>query len=207
MKTQDEKRRYLLRAVEMINNLASAMGGSVGTNVKMSTHEIENIDSALKLHIHFDDERLAAYMDGPDGKERKGGETKRAGWSNGSLPGLQPGGSGFDSRPSQTGGFEGGNPPRNPPPQPPVLQEEARQMGLEKETLTRKEAAKMLGVHFNTLTRSDVPSIKIGGRVLYRVKSVENYMRKKEGESGKKRTARGQGVALPSSFHTALPER
>jgi hypothetical protein len=80
-------------------------------------------------------------------------------------------------------------------------------MGLEKETLTRKEAAKMLGVHFNTLTRSDVPSIKIGGRVLYRVKSVENYMRKKEGESGKKRTARGQGVALPSSFHTALPER
>jgi excisionase family DNA binding protein len=46
-------------------------------------------------------------------------------------------------------------------------------------TLTRKEAAHYLGVHINTIDRSSIPRLRIGGKVLFRIDTLEKFL---EGE-------------------------
>jgi hypothetical protein len=50
---------------------------------------------------------------------------------------------------------------------------------------TRKQLVAYLGVHLNTIDRSDLPRIKIAGRVLYRKSTVEKWLREKESTNGK----------------------
>jgi hypothetical protein len=50
---------------------------------------------------------------------------------------------------------------------------------------TRKQLVEYLGVHLNTIDRSDLPRIKIAGRVLYRKSTVEKWLREKESSNGK----------------------
>jgi len=56
---------------------------------------------------------------------------------------------------------------------------------IEKQVLSRKEAAAYLGIHLNTLDRSDVPRIHIGRRVLYRIKTLDKLLNDRE-QSGNK---------------------
>ena len=51
---------------------------------------------------------------------------------------------------------------------------------IEKQTLSRKEAAAYLGIHLNTLDRSNVPRIHIGRRVLYRRKTLDRFLNDRE---------------------------
>jgi len=46
--------------------------------------------------------------------------------------------------------------------------------------LSRKEAAKYLGIHWNTLDRSEIPRIRIGGRTVFRVRTLDAYLSKME---------------------------
>ena len=57
---------------------------------------------------------------------------------------------------------------------------------IEKQVLSRKEAAAYLGIHLNTLDRSDVPRIHIGRRTLFRKNTLDNMLTEKE-QSGDKR--------------------
>jgi excisionase family DNA binding protein len=50
------------------------------------------------------------------------------------------------------------------------------QPALEKQVLSRMEAAAYLGVHYNTIDRSDIPRIRIGGRTLFRKKALDKYL-------------------------------
>ena len=52
---------------------------------------------------------------------------------------------------------------------------------VEKQTLTREEAAKYLGIHLNTLDRSNFPCVRIGRRVLYRRTTLDKLLVEKEG--------------------------
>jgi hypothetical protein len=56
---------------------------------------------------------------------------------------------------------------------------------IEKQVLSRKEAAAYLGIHLNTLDRSDVPRLQIGRRVLYRIKTLDKLLNDRE-QSGNK---------------------
>ena len=45
-----------------------------------------------------------------------------------------------------------------------------------KQTLSREEAAKYLGVHINTLDKSNVPRVRVGGRVLFWQKTLDKLL-------------------------------
>jgi len=47
---------------------------------------------------------------------------------------------------------------------------------IEKQTLSREEAAKYLGIHVNTLDRTNIPRVRIGGRVLFRRITLDNLL-------------------------------
>jgi hypothetical protein len=47
-------------------------------------------------------------------------------------------------------------------------------------TLNRAEAAAVLGISKSTLDKLDIPTIKAGRRVLYRIVSIEAWLRKRE---------------------------
>jgi len=59
----------------------------------------------------------------------------------------------------------------------------------EKQTLSRKEAADYLGIHLNTLDRSNIPRVRIGGRVLFRRTTLEKLL---AGEGSKGQVIRRQ---------------
>jgi len=46
----------------------------------------------------------------------------------------------------------------------------------EKQTLSREEAAAYLGIHVNSLDRSNIPRVRIGGRVLFRKMTLEKLL-------------------------------
>ena len=56
---------------------------------------------------------------------------------------------------------------------------------MENPVLSRKEAAAYLGVHLNTVDRWDIPRIRIGGRTLFRQKTLEKYLADKERTGGR----------------------
>ena len=58
---------------------------------------------------------------------------------------------------------------------------------IEKQVLSRKEAAAYLGIHLNTLDRSDVPRLQIGRRVLYRIKTLDKLLNDREQSENKRR--------------------
>jgi len=64
------------------------------------------------------------------------------------------------------------------------MQEEASTLNgttIERQTLTRKEAAEYLGIHENTLDRTpEIPRIRIGGKVLFRIITLDKYLADKE---------------------------
>jgi len=47
---------------------------------------------------------------------------------------------------------------------------------IEKQVLSRKEAAAYLGIHINTLDRNNIPKARIGKRILYRRKSLDKFL-------------------------------
>ena len=54
---------------------------------------------------------------------------------------------------------------------------------IAKQTLTRKEAAYYLGIHPNTLDRSEIPRFRIGGRVLFRLVTLDMFVEEMERKS------------------------
>ena len=52
-----------------------------------------------------------------------------------------------------------------------------------KTTLSRQEAADYLGVHINTLDNSDIPRIRIGTRVLFRLVTLDMFVEEMERKS------------------------
>jgi hypothetical protein len=46
----------------------------------------------------------------------------------------------------------------------------------EKQVFSRMEAAAYLGIHWNTLDKSDIPRVRMGGRILFRRKTLDKYL-------------------------------
>lgn len=61
---------------------------------------------------------------------------------------------------------------------------------VERTTLTMKETATYLGVSYWLVTqlvkRKEIPYLKIGGRIIFRVKALEEYLKEMEQKSLKK---------------------
>jgi excisionase family DNA binding protein len=61
---------------------------------------------------------------------------------------------------------------------------------VERTTLTMRETAEYLGISYwlvnQLVRRKQIPFARVGGRVLFRVKSLEEYLKEKEEESLKK---------------------
>ena len=61
---------------------------------------------------------------------------------------------------------------------------------VERTTLTMKETAKYLGISYwlvnQLVRRKQIPCARVGGRVLFRVQALNEYLREKEGNSIKK---------------------
>ena len=60
-------------------------------------------------------------------------------------------------------------------------------------TLNRRQEAKAVGVCLTVFDRLDIPSVKIGIRVLYRKSTLEGWLKEQEERQNRKVTA-GQGV-------------
>jgi len=58
---------------------------------------------------------------------------------------------------------------------------------VERTTLTMRETAEYLGISYwlvnQLVRRKQIPFARVGGRVLFRVKSLEEYLKEKEEES------------------------
>lgn len=58
---------------------------------------------------------------------------------------------------------------------------------VERTTLTMKETAEYLGIYYwlvnQLVRRKQIPCARVGGRVLFRVQGLEEYLRKKEQKS------------------------
>ena len=58
---------------------------------------------------------------------------------------------------------------------------------VKRETLTMKETAEYLGVSYwlvnQLVRRKQIPCARVGGRVLFRVQALEEYLKNKEQES------------------------
>lgn len=61
---------------------------------------------------------------------------------------------------------------------------------VERTTLTMKETAEYLGISYwlvnQLVRRKQIPSARVGGRVLFRVQSLNEYLKEKEEKSLKK---------------------
>lgn len=61
---------------------------------------------------------------------------------------------------------------------------------VERTTLTMKETAEYLGISYwlvnQLVRRKQIPCARVGGRVLFRVSALENYLREKEENSIKR---------------------
>ena len=61
---------------------------------------------------------------------------------------------------------------------------------VERTTLTMKETAEYLGISYwlvnQLVRRKQIPCARVGGRVLFRVSALEDYLREKEENSIKK---------------------
>ena len=61
---------------------------------------------------------------------------------------------------------------------------------VERTTLTMKETAEYLGISYwlvnQLVRRKQIPCARVGGRVLFRVKALEEYLKEKEENSIKK---------------------
>ena len=61
---------------------------------------------------------------------------------------------------------------------------------VERTTLTMKETAEYLGISYwlvnQLVRRKQIPCARVGGRVLFRVQSLEEYLKEKEENSIKK---------------------
>lgn len=61
---------------------------------------------------------------------------------------------------------------------------------IERTTLTMKETAECLGVSYwlvnQLVRRKQIPCARVGGRVLFRVQALEDYLKEKEENSIKK---------------------
>ena len=61
---------------------------------------------------------------------------------------------------------------------------------VERTTLTMKEAAEYLGISYwlvnQLVRRKQIPCARVGGRVLFRVQALEEYLKEKEENSIKK---------------------
>ena len=61
---------------------------------------------------------------------------------------------------------------------------------VERTTLTMKETAEYLGVSYwlvnQLVRRKQIPCARVGGRVLFRVQALEDYLKEKEENSIKK---------------------
>lgn len=61
---------------------------------------------------------------------------------------------------------------------------------VERTTLTMKETAKFLGISYwlvnQLVRRKQIPCARVGGRVLFRVQALDEYLKEKEENSLKK---------------------
>ena len=61
---------------------------------------------------------------------------------------------------------------------------------IQRTTLTMKEASEYLGISYwlvnQLVRRKQIPCARVGGRVLFRVKALDEYLNNKEQESLKK---------------------
>ena len=61
---------------------------------------------------------------------------------------------------------------------------------VERKTLTMKETAEYLGISYwlvnQLVRRKQIPCARVGGRVLFRVQALDEYLKNKEQESLKK---------------------
>jgi excisionase family DNA binding protein len=57
---------------------------------------------------------------------------------------------------------------------------------ITRKTLSRQEAADYLGIHINTIDRSNVPRIRIGGRVLFNRETLDRLLSGKEAVEGRR---------------------
>ena len=61
---------------------------------------------------------------------------------------------------------------------------------VERTTLTMKETAEYLGISYwlvnQLVRRKQIPCVRVGGRVLFRVQALEEYLKEKEENSIKK---------------------
>lgn len=61
---------------------------------------------------------------------------------------------------------------------------------IERTTLTMKETAEYLGISYwlvnQLVRRKQIPCARVGGRVLFRVQALEDYLKEKEENSIKK---------------------
>ena len=53
----------------------------------------------------------------------------------------------------------------------------------EKQTFSRQEAANYLGIHINTLDNSDIPRIRFGRKVLFRLATLNMFVEEMERKS------------------------
>jgi hypothetical protein len=61
---------------------------------------------------------------------------------------------------------------------------------IERQTLSRDEAARYLGVHINTLDRSSIPRLRIASKVLFRIDTLDKILAGEEVPEGKQRMRR-----------------
>jgi len=81
---------------------------------------------------------------------------------------------------------------------------------IERQTITRNEAAEYLGIHLNTLDKTpEIPRIRIGGKVLFRIKTLEKYRAdqesKKEQTLTRNEAAEYLGIALVTLDLSSIP--
>lgn len=57
---------------------------------------------------------------------------------------------------------------------------------VERKKLTMKETAEYLGISYWLVRRKQIPCARVGGRVLFRVQALDQYLNNKEQESLKK---------------------
>lgn len=61
---------------------------------------------------------------------------------------------------------------------------------IQRTTLTMKEASEYLGIYYwlinQLVRRKQIPCARVGGRVLFRVQALDEYLNNKEQESLKK---------------------
>lgn len=57
---------------------------------------------------------------------------------------------------------------------------------VERTTLTMKETAEYLGISYWLVRRKQIPCARVGGRVLFRVQALDEYLKEKEENSIKK---------------------